>query len=29
MVIDERKTLILQYNDDKREWEDVTCCVQW
>ena len=29
MIIDERKTLILQYNYDKCEWEDITKRVQW
>lgn len=29
MIIDERKTLILQYNYEKSEWEDITKRVQW
>lgn len=29
MIIDERKTLILQYNYGKCEWEDITKRVQW
>ena len=29
MNIDERKTLIFQYNKDKSEWEDITRRVQW
>lgn len=29
MIIDESKTLILQYNDERSEWEDITSRVQW
>ena len=29
MDIDERKTLILQFNDRINEWEDITKQVQW
>ena len=29
MFINEKETLILQYNNNKREWEDVTCKIQW
>lgn len=29
MIIDERKTLILQYNYERSEWEDITSRVQW
>ena len=29
MIIDERKTLILQYNEKNSEWEDITKRVQW
>lgn len=29
MIIDERKTLIIQYNYNKDQWEDITRDVQW
>lgn len=29
MIIDERKTLIIQYNNARGEWEDITGRVQW
>ena len=29
MEINEKETLIIQYNDDKADWEDITKQVQW